>query len=446
MSAKRIRFSDYDVDFARRELRKRGVRVGLQHKPFLVLEVLLRRPGELVTREELVRFLWPDSHVSFEHGLNTAVNSLRQALGESSRDGRFIETRPGLGYRFCAPVEEIAEGDSTSVASRAPDRNPSAHEDCLKGRYFLDRMCEEEIYKAIAFFKSAAADETCHALAHAGMADAYCQLALLGSTPSSQLAYRARSSADIALKNDPDLSEAHVSAGRVKMIFDWDVTGAQESGNRALAIDANALSSKRFQAWLLCMLGSYEEALRICGGALTFDPLSFPLNLQSAACLYCLRDFKGTADQCWKILTLAPSFAPAQILLALAYEQLEMYDDALVEFRNAGCCVGFKAAATSGMGHVFAMAGLDDEAEQSAAELSRQAANGYVSPYCRALVCAGRGQENQALSFLEESVRHHDPALLSLNADPRFDYLRERDRFQRILRSVESDAAKKSPT
>ena len=430
MSGKRIRFSDYDVDFGRRELRKRGIRVGLQHKPFRVLEVLLRRPGELVTREELVSVLWPDSHVSFEHGLNTAVNSLRQALGESSRDCRFIETRPGIGYRFCAPVEVITETSANSTASQG------AKEDYVKGRYFLDRMCEEEAYKAIAFFRSAASDDSCHALAHAGIADAYCQLALLGSASLSQLAREARSSAERALKKDPGLAEAQVSAGRVKVIFDWEFTGAHEAAHRALEIAPNSASSQSFQAWLLCTSGRHEEASRFCGQVLALDPLSFPANMQSAVCLFGLRDYKGVADQCWKILTLSPTFAPAQLLLALAYEQLEMYDDALVEYQNAQSCVGFRAAATSGMGHVFAITGLDSEAERAFGELSRQAAHGYVSNYWHAVVCAGRRQDSQALYLLEESVQHHDPALLSLNADPRFDRLREHDRFHTILQSI----------
>jgi DNA-binding winged helix-turn-helix (wHTH) protein/Tfp pilus assembly protein PilF len=436
MPGKRVRFHEYDVDFARRELRKYGIRVGLQHKPFHVLELLLRRPGELVTREELVALLWPDSHVSFERGLNTAVNSLRHALGESSRDGRFIETRPGLGYRFCASVEEITETDPATVAPRLAGRNPGALEDYLKGRYFLDRMCEEEVYRAIGFFKSSAADQTCCSLGHAGIADAYCQLALLGSAPLSQLDRQARSSAELALKSNPDLPEAHVAAGRVKMIFDWDWKSAQDAGNRALALDPRSLPAQTFQASLLCTLSSYEDACQVCYRVLTADPLTFAANVQLAACLYGARDFEGAADQCWKILTLAPRFAPAQILLALAYERLAMYEEALVEFQNAQSCVGFTAAATSGMGQVFGVTGLDSEAERMFVELSSQAENGYVSPYRYAVVCAGRRQEAQALSFLEESLRQRDPVLLSLNADARLDSMRNEDRFQMLLRSL----------
>ncbi len=100
-------FAGYECDFRLRELRKNGARIPLEHKPFLVLELLLSRPGDLITREELFAHLWPDAHVGFERGLNTAVNSLRQVLGESARESRFIETRPGLGYRFIAPVSNV---------------------------------------------------------------------------------------------------------------------------------------------------------------------------------------------------------------------------------------------------------------------------------------------------------------------------------------------------
>jgi DNA-binding winged helix-turn-helix (wHTH) protein len=83
--------------------------VRLQHKPFKVLELLLRNPGLLVRREELMQQLWPNLHVNFDHGLNTAVNTLRQVLGDSLRNCRYIETLPGLGYRFLMPVEAIAQ-------------------------------------------------------------------------------------------------------------------------------------------------------------------------------------------------------------------------------------------------------------------------------------------------------------------------------------------------
>lgn len=421
MKARKVRFEDYEVDFARCEVRKSGVRIGVQRKPFRILELLLRRPGELVTREELVRFLWPDSHVSFEHGLNTAMNSLRQVLGDSSREFRFIETRPGLGYRFSAPVEQVTSSDSQSAHSRARHKSLSAYEDCLKGRYFLGRMCEEDIYKALAFFNSAIDDEACCSLAHAGVADAYCQLALLCLAAPSKLAPHARSSADDAVRKAFDLPDALIAAARVKLIFDWDSKAAEEAANRALTLDPKSVLALSFRVFLLFTQGKYEQASQLCTKVLSLDPLSFSVNLQLAAALYAMGNFKDATDQCWKILTLTPSFAPAQLLLALAYEQLGMYDEALIEFENAQCCVGFEAATTAGMGHVFSTMGRDSEAEECLVKLSRQGQTRYISPYWHAVICAGRNAQSATLSHLEQSLRQRDPALLWLQADVRFD-------------------------
>ncbi len=438
--SRRFRFDEYEADFAAGELRKLGKRVSLQHKPFRVLELLLQRPGELVRREELVTFLWPDSHVSFERGLNTAVNSLRQALGESSRKARFIETRPGIGYRFCAPVQEVAERARTVKDYGGAAANVS--EDYLKGRYCLDRMSEEDSYKAIAFFTSAAADKNCASYAHAGIADAYCQLAMLGSAGVSKLAPQARSSADAALRENPDLAEAHASAARVRMIFDWDWEGAEESIERALTLDPSSGQVHALRSSLLCTLSCYEEAQQACQRALSLDQLSFSINLRLAACLYGAGHFEAASEQCWKILILAPNFPPAQLVLALAYEQLEMFDEALVEFRNAQTCAGFKPQAISGMGHLFATNGFHSEAELAFVELSEQAKTRHVSSYWHAPICAGRKQDGEALTFLEQAFRERDPAMLSLSADRRFHALQNFERFRILLNRLTNPLAR----
>src|SRR6267154_2044201 len=100
-----LRFGVFEVDVRSGELRKQGVRVKLQEQPFQVLTVLLQCPGEVVTREELRNQNWPaDTFVDFDNSLNTAINKLREALGDSADSPRFIETLPRRGYRFIAPV------------------------------------------------------------------------------------------------------------------------------------------------------------------------------------------------------------------------------------------------------------------------------------------------------------------------------------------------------
>ncbi len=100
-----FRFGVFEADEATGELRKRGVRIKLHSQPFQVLLLLLERPSEIVTREEMRQQLWGgDTFVDFEHGLNTAVNKIRAALDDSASRPRYIETIPGKGYRFLTPV------------------------------------------------------------------------------------------------------------------------------------------------------------------------------------------------------------------------------------------------------------------------------------------------------------------------------------------------------
>jgi DNA-binding winged helix-turn-helix (wHTH) protein len=105
-----VRFGAFEVSFELRELRKHGMRIQLEEKPFQILETLIESAGQVVRRKTLCEKLWPDTYVAFDHSLNTAVNKLRNVLGDLAQCPRFIETRPRLGYRFVAPVERLNDG------------------------------------------------------------------------------------------------------------------------------------------------------------------------------------------------------------------------------------------------------------------------------------------------------------------------------------------------
>jgi TolB-like protein/DNA-binding winged helix-turn-helix (wHTH) protein/Tfp pilus assembly protein PilF len=116
-SPKNVRFGVFEADLDAGELRKHGHRLKLSEQPFQILAMLLARPGEIVSREELRQLLWPsDTFVDFDHGLNNAVMRLRETLGDSSDHPRFIETLPRRGYRFVAPVEVRFPNDNGTQA------------------------------------------------------------------------------------------------------------------------------------------------------------------------------------------------------------------------------------------------------------------------------------------------------------------------------------------
>src|SRR5450755_3975118 len=116
--ARLLRFAVFEVDLDSGELRKNGARIRLQEQPFQVLTALLQNAGQVVTREHLREKIWPaDTFVDFDHSLNTAVNKIREALGDSASSPRFVETLARRGYRFVAPVDGVA----TIAAGATPE-------------------------------------------------------------------------------------------------------------------------------------------------------------------------------------------------------------------------------------------------------------------------------------------------------------------------------------
>ncbi len=133
-----LRFSVFEVDLDAGILRKNGARIRLQEQPFQVLTALLQHPGRVVTREELRETIWPaDTFVDFDHSLNTAVNKIRESLGDSASSPRFVETLARRGYRFIAPVDTIspastapaiaAETNDSETAKSEPALHPDLH-------------------------------------------------------------------------------------------------------------------------------------------------------------------------------------------------------------------------------------------------------------------------------------------------------------------------------
>jgi Tol biopolymer transport system component/DNA-binding winged helix-turn-helix (wHTH) protein len=115
-----VRFGVFEVDLRAGELRKSGLKIRLQEKPFQVLAMLLEHPGEIVTRDELQKKLWPENtFVDFDHSMNTAVTKLREALGDTADNPRFVETLARRGYRFIAPVEALTPSPSPTGRGEA---------------------------------------------------------------------------------------------------------------------------------------------------------------------------------------------------------------------------------------------------------------------------------------------------------------------------------------
>ncbi len=138
-SPRAIKFGPFEVDLRSEELYKDGIKVKLQEQPFRILVMLLERAGEVVTREELRQALWSsDTFVDFDHGLNTGIKKIREALGDLAEDPRFVETLPRHGYRFVAPVRiQPVTAESGSLASPGSDKGEGGSRRRVAKRFFF---------------------------------------------------------------------------------------------------------------------------------------------------------------------------------------------------------------------------------------------------------------------------------------------------------------------
>lgn len=152
--ARGYRFGVFEVDLAAASVRREGLQVRLRGKPFDILVFLLERPGELVSRDDLRQRLWAaDMFVDFDHGLNAAMNRLRDGLGDSAENPRFIQTIPRRGYRFIAPVERIAAAatpDTVAPPFAAATVEPAVVEPAPVPRFHLRRILAGTVLVVLA--------------------------------------------------------------------------------------------------------------------------------------------------------------------------------------------------------------------------------------------------------------------------------------------------------
>ncbi len=645
-----VRFGAFEADLSAGELRKSGVRIKLHGQPFEVLAMLLERPGEVVTREELQGRLWPtDTFVDFDHGVNTAINRLREALGDSAESPRFIETVPRRGYRFVAPVESqvsaapgstaIPAGTPSSGATSAdadvlspargrrarilalafavaiallaglslssvrerllgrrsppriqslavlplenlsgdPDQdyfadgmtealttdlgkisvlrvisrtsvmqykgtkkalpeiarelnvdafiegtvsrsgnhlritanllqaspekhlwaesyesevgdiltvqgevaqavareiqvkltpeeqkllgnarpvNPKAHDDYLKGRYLCNKDTREGLDKAIQYFQQAIKEAPNDPLAYAGLADCYALWGSAGDLSAGDLSPKeimpkARDAALKALQLDEDLAEAHTSLGNVKLILDWNWSGAEREFKRAIELNPNYSPAHVWYAHYLVAMGRFDESIAEAKRSLDLDPFS-QLTMDFAAwSFYLARRYDLTIQQSRKSLELAPEFPWAHYHLGLVYERTGRVSEAVQEFMKAEELFGMSQDRLAELRKVYHQSGekgywrkilaFCQEASKHPRKFASPSGYGWCDYMQNADVAAVQvrlGEFNPAFESLERGYAKHEADLIYLKVDPYWDDLRSDSRFQDLVRRV----------
>jgi DNA-binding winged helix-turn-helix (wHTH) protein/Tfp pilus assembly protein PilF len=474
-----IRFDGWTLRRASGELIKGDVRVRLQSQPMAVLEQLLARPGEVVTRDELIARLWPTGVVDFDTALNSSVRRLRTALGDHAMKARYIETIPKRGYRFIGRLEQPAtttvpapiepNGDAAQRTARqrrlvpailalavaillplplanSPtlDRGKSdsgpdtvvpaaaALERLATARHFLQRRGNGDVTMAVKYLEQAVAIEPALGSAWASLATAYWLETAEGRMPASLGLPKVREAADRALLIDSKLAEAHVRLANY-----WRRTGRRELGDshfrQAIAAQPEHPLVLSFRASLAEGEGRHAEAIDVQRQALLADPLSIAIRQNLAVWLYLAGRIDESRQALLELRAIEPAAVnPGGLLSQLLVLQKE-YGTALAVAQQTdeeGDRLHSLALVYAGMGRVA-------QADATLRELI--GASRAPDPIRVAEVYAYRGQRDRAFEWLWAAIdpsaqrqcaqrtcwplemAERSPFLAPLRADPRWE-------------------------
>lgn len=427
-------FGDFVLAPKERLLLCGGDPVALTPKAFDVLVVLVHRSGHLVSKDELLREVWPDTFVE-EVNLTVNISTLRKALDHGRRTGNangIIQTVPTRGYRFVAPV--MVRNAPPARISRV--NNEDAYRAYLQGRHDWNRRAQGDLKRAIEHFRRTIEIDPRFAAAYSGLADCYAILGYLSYLPPSEAFPVARLHANKALELDASLAEPHASLGFVKLYFDWDWFGAEAEFQRAIALDPDYVAAHEWYSIFLLAAGRPTDAFREIQLARHREPLSLPINSDLGFHYYYTSRYDEAAKQLKFVLELNKDFPPARLWLGRTYQELGKFDDALAQYRLVEEKLPEWPVSIAARGFVAGVSGRIYEAEIILAELKRLAEQRFVTSYGVALVHAGLGQNDAAFAWLNKAFVERSHWLVWLRLDPRWNGLRSDSRFAELVSRI----------
>jgi DNA-binding winged helix-turn-helix (wHTH) protein len=441
------RFGAFTLDLGERRLSAGNDTIRLSPKAFDVLVAFVQHHGRLLTKDELLARVWPESFV--EDGILTVhVSALRKALGDETRPPSYIETVPRSGYRFIAEVTRESQDESSP--RREPARPVELYELVGRGRVHLLSGSYYELPQAVEAFCAAVALDPTYAPAHAGLARARCAQAMLRAVPHQEAFVEAKTSALRALAMDSASADAQVALGTVLFLSEWDWPAAERSLRRALDINPDHTEALLQYGSLHEALGRLDDGLRLKQQALARDPRSALVLVQIATSYWHRRKYNDVLVWAQRALSVDPKHPLAGRFVFRVY--LELGD---VEKFAAECVAAARRGASA--------AGLPDEAlaviEHVAAQMQEAGAVAGVSglrrfladqisnprlafdpllkmAFMRAELYGAAGRLDEAFDYLDQAIALRDPALAHLAVSPQWDPLRSDPRFAERLRAM----------
>jgi serine/threonine-protein kinase len=314
--------------------------------------------------------------------------------------------------------------------------DPEVYELYLKGRYAWEKRTSGSLRQGIEYYERALERNPTYARAYAGIAECHNVLGFQGATAPRDSFAPAAAAARKALALDPNLAEAHISLAYASLHYDWNWLKVQESFLKGLELGPNYATGHHWYALYLTSMDKRDEAIAAIDRAWELDPLAPIIRTAYGWILYFFREFEASIGHYRKVLDVTADFWAAQHMLGLAYAMDGRLPEAEVQLRAAMRTSKGHAMTMGALGRVLALAGKEEEARGMLEALEASSARKFVPAYEKAQVCAGLGETNEALRFLETAYEERGNWLNYMRVDPVWDRLRGEDRFEAIVQRV----------
>lgn len=321
----------------------------------------------------------------------------------------------------------------SSPAVRLRPANFDAYAWYLRGRFHLNRQTSESFHRAIDCFEQALLRSPDYSAALSAMGIAWLYLGLFSMDRPLDALRKARDASARALAINKYEGEALSISACTEAMFEHQWTAAERLFRQALSAEPGSeLSKHLFALCTLLPMARMDEALEMVDEATQIDPLSLFVSATKTAIFLMLRRLTEAEAECRRALELDPDFWRAVVALGRCYEMQGCYQQAIECFERATVLSDRVPTAIGALGRAYALAGRRKEAQSLIPELDQLAQQRYVSPYAKALIYLGLGDE-RVFDCLERSYNDRTGWLMFLASDPRFDSLRSHERFRSLL-------------
>ncbi|MGI8786427.1 MAG: winged helix-turn-helix domain-containing tetratricopeptide repeat protein [Pyrinomonadaceae bacterium] len=320
--------------------------------------------------------------------------------------------------------------------NRQGTENAEAYQEYLRGRYFWNKRTGVDLKKAIEYFEQATQKDQNFALAYAGLADCYILLPEYGAATTQESFSKAEYAIEKALELDDQSVEVYTALGYKQAFYDWDWKSAEQSFKRSLELNPNYATAHQWYAEYLAELGKFDEAHNQFALAMQIDPTS-PIIINSDAHVYFIeRKYDQSIAQLQKCIELDPNFGFCYSNLAFAYEEKEMFADAMAAHIKAITLWNEPRDAVVELEQAFAKNGIKGFWQTRLEQFKTYPHLKNYPAESQAFCYAKLGDKEHALEWLNLSFQQRERYLTTVRLSPVFDLLRDEPRFQELRRQM----------